>query len=184
MMKIMGAYFEELYKSEISKNLAKKYNIKNPHCIPFIEKIVVSAGFGKDSGDKKVFEGTCDEIARITGHKPCYRKSKRAIAGFNLKENQVIAAFVTLRGKIMYEFLERLIYLSLPRIHDFKGFSKKSFDVHNNFSFGVKDHLIFNELSYDTIVKNRGLNIMFTIKNAKSKDMACDLLTGFKFPIK
>ena len=180
----MGAYFEDLYKGKISKDLVSKYGIKNPHCVPKISKIVVSAGFGKDSGDKKVFEGTCDELARITGHKPCYRKSKRAIAGFNLKENQTIAAFVTLRGKMMYEFLERLIFLSLPRIHDFRGFSRKSFDKKNNFAFGVKDHLIFNELSYDTIVKNRGLNIMFTIENADTQDKAVDLLNGFSFPIK
>jgi len=180
----MTAYFEDLYKNQISKDLVKKYKIGNPHCVPKITKIVVSAGLGKDGGDKKVFEGTCDELARITGHKPCYRKSKKAIAGFSLKENQVIAAFVTLRGRMMYEFLERLVFLSLPRVHDFKGFSKKSFDKKNNFSFGIKDHLIFNELSYDTIVKNRGLNIMFTIENAETQEQAIDLLHGFSFPIK
>ena len=177
-------YFEELYKNKISVDLAKKYGMSNPHCIPKITKIVVSAGIGKDGGDKKVFDGTANELALITGHKPCYRKSKRAIAGFNLKENQMIGLFVTLRGKIMYEFLERLVYLALPRVHDFKGFSKKSFDNHNNFAFGVKDHLIFNELSYDTIVKNRGLNIMFTIENSVSQDQSCDLLQGFSFPIR
>lgn len=177
-------YFEELYKNKISVDLAKKYSISNPHCIPKITKIVVSAGIGKDGGDKKVFDGTMNELALITGRKPCYRKSKRAIAGFNLKENQMVGLFVTLRGKVMYEFLERLVYLALPRVHDFKGFSKKSFDTHNNFAFGIKDHLIFNELSYDMIVKNRGLNIMFTIENAVSKEQACDLLNGFEFPIK
>ncbi len=178
------SYFEELYKTKISKDLAKKYNITNPHCIPYIEKVVVSAGLGKDGGDKKVFEGTMNEIALITGRKPCYRKSKRAIAGFNLKENQIVGLFVTLRGKIMYEFLERLIYLALPRVHDFKGFTKKSFDNGNNFAFGIKDHLIFNELSYDSIVKNRGLNIILTIKNSDSQQKSCDLLNGFEFPIK
>ena len=101
-----------------------------------------------------------------------------------MKENQIIGLFVTLRGKIMYEFLERLVFLTLPRVHDFKGFSSKSFDKHNNFAFGIKDHLVFNELTYDTIVKNRGLNIMLTIKNADFKDKAIDLLNGFSFPIK
>ncbi|MBQ7536880.1 MAG: 50S ribosomal protein L5 [Rickettsiales bacterium] len=177
-------YFEELYKTKIVADLKNKFGIKNPHCVPKISKIVVSAGFGKDGNDKKFFEGTMNEIALITGRKPCYRKSKRAIAGFNLKEGQNVGTFVTLRGKTMYEFLERLIYLSLPRIHDFKGFSRKSFDKHNNFAFGIKDHLIFTELSYDTIVKNRGLNIMFTIENAKTQDQACELLRGFEFPIK
>ena len=177
-------YFEELYKNKISVDLKKKYSISNPHCVPKITKIVVSAGIGKDGGDKKIFDGTVNELALITGRKPCYRKSKRAIAGFNLKENQMVGLFVTLRGKIMYEFLERLVYLALPRVHDFKGFSKKSFDEHNNFAFGIKDHLIFNELSYDTIVKSRGLNIMITIKNAVSKEQACDLLNGFEFPVK
>ena len=177
-------YFKDLYKTKISQDLRKKYDIKNPHCVPKISKIIISAGLGKDGGDKKIFEGTMNELALITGRKPCYRKSKRAIASFNLKENQIVGAHVTLRGDVMYEFLERLVYLSLPRVHDFKGFSKKSFDKHNNFAFGIKDHLIFNELSYDTIVKNRGLNIMFTIENAKTKDQAYDLLCGFEFPIK
>ena len=177
-------YFKDLYKTKISQDLKKKYDIKNPHCVPKISKIVVSAGLGKDGGDKKIFEGTMNELALITGRKPCYRKSKRAIASFNLKENQIVGAHVTLRGDVMYEFLERLVYLSLPRVHDFKGFSRKSFDKHNNFAFGIKDHLIFNELNYDTIVKNRGLNIMFTIENAKTKDQAYDLLCGFEFPIK
>ena len=177
-------YFKDLYKTKISQDLRKKYDIKNPHCVPKISKIVISAGLGKDGGDKKIFEGTMNELALITGRKPCYRKSKRAIASFNLKENQIVGVHVTLRGDVMYEFLERLVYLSLPRVHDFKGFSRKSFDKHNNFAFGIKDHLIFNELSYDTIVKNRGLNIMFTIENAKTKDQAYDLLCGFEFPIK
>lgn len=180
----MASYFESLYKDHISKALMIGFNIKNPHCVPKIVKVVVSAGLGRDGGDKKVFEGTCDELARITGHKPCFRKSKKAVAGFNLKENQIIGAFVTLRGRIMYEFLERLIFLALPRVHDFKGFSRSSFDKCNNFAFGIKDHLIFNELSYDTIVKNRGLNVMLTIKNAKSQDEAVKLLSGFGFPIK
>lgn len=178
------SYFESLYKDKISKELISKYNIKNVHCVPKITKIVVSAGLGKDGGDKKIFEGTSNELARITGRKPCFRKSRKAVAGFNLKENQIIGMFVTLRGRLMYEFLERLIFLALPRVHDFKGFSRNSFDKQNNFAFGIKDHLIFNELSYDTIVKSRGLNIMFTIKNADSKDKAVDLLNGFSFPIR
>ena len=180
----MGTYFEDLYKGKIAKDLVNKYGIKNPHCIPKISKIVVVAGLGKEGGDKKVFEGTCDELARITGRKPCYRKAKRSIAGFNLKENQIVSVFVTLRGKAMYEFLERLVFLALPRVHDFKGFTRKGMDKNNNFAFGVKDHLIFNELSYDTIVKNRGLNIMFTIENSVSQDQSCDLLQGFSFPIR
>ena len=180
----MAAYFENLYKTKIKDDLSKKFSIKNPHCIPVVEKIVVTAGLGKEGGDKKAFEGAMNELALITGQKPYSRKSKRAIAGFNLKENQIVGAHVTLRGKKMYEFLERLVFLSLPRIHDFKGFTKKSFDAQNNFSFGIKDHLIFNELSYDTIVKNRGLNIVLTIKNADTQEKAVNLLLGFKFPIK
>jgi len=180
----MGAYFDELYKNEISKFLISKYGIKNPHCVPQITKITVSVGLGTDGGDKRIFEGTCNELARITGRKPCYRKSRKAIAGFNLKENQIIALFVTLRGKIMYEFLERLVFLTLPRVHDFRGFSRKSFDKSNNLAFGIKDHLVFNELSYDSIIRSRGLNIMFTISNGNSQDMVVDLLNGFSFPIK
>ena len=177
-------FFKDLYKTKITEDLKKKYSIKNPHCVPSIEKIVVSAGLGKDGDDKKYFDAVCNEVATITGRKPCYRKSKRAIAGFSLKENQCIGIFTTLRGERMYEFLERLVYIALPRIHDFKGFKRTSFDKKNNFAFGIKDHLIFNELSYDTIAKNRGLNIMFHIKNADTKDKAVDLLKGFNFPIK
>ena len=177
-------YFEELYKNKISKDLTVKYKIANPHCVPVISKIIVSAGLGSEGGDKKVFDGVSNELARITGRKPCFRKSKKAIAAFKLKEKQIVGLHVTLRGKMMYEFLERLVFLALPRVHDFRGFSRDAFDKYNNFAFGIKDHLIFCELSYDTIVKNRGLNIMFTIKNADSKDKAYDLLRGFSFPIK
>lgn len=180
----MGSYFEDLYKNKIAKELSEKYQIKNRHCIPVIEKVIVSTGIGSGANDSKMFEGASSEIARITGHKPCYRLSRRAIAGFNLKEKQIVGLFVTLRGRMMYEFLERLVFLALPRVHDFKGFSSKSFDKKYNFAFGIKDHLIFNELSYDSIVKERGLNIMFTIKNAKSSEEAIDLLRGFSFPIK
>ena len=180
----MACYFEDLYKNKISGDLVKEFKIANVHQIPYIEKVIVSAGIGKDGNDKNNFEGVCNEIARITGQKPCYRKSKVAIAGFNLKENQYVGVFATLRGKKMYEFLERLVYISLPRIHDFTGFTKKSFDKGNNFSFGIKDHLIFSELSYDTIVKNRGLNIILTIKNSDSIDKSVFLLKGFNFPIK
>ena len=181
----MGTYFEDLYKNKISKDLIAKYGIKNVHCVPQLQKIVVSAGLSKDTGNKKIFEATCNEIARITGHKPCYRKSRKAIAGFNLKENQIISVFVTLRGKMMYEFLERLVFISLTRIHDFKGIPLKSFDGKNSISFGIKDHLIFVELSYKTIEQNRGINITFTFKNVDgSVEKLLDLLRGFNFPIK
>ena len=178
------SFFKDLYFNEVFASLKKKYKIDNPHCVPFIEKIIVSAGLGKDGDDKKNLEGVSKEIAMITGRKPCYRKSKKAIAGFSLKEGQNVGLFVTLRGEPMYQFLERLVYLALPRVHDFKGFSRKSFDAKNNFAFGIKDHLIFNELSYDTIVKNRGLNIILNIRCADTVDKAVDLLKCFNFPIK
>ncbi len=178
------SFFKDLYFNEAVPFLKQKYGISNPHCVPFVEKIVVSAGLGKDGDDKRNLEGVSREIAMITGRRPCYRKSKKAIAGFSLKEGQNVGLFVTLRGDAMYQFLERLIYFALPRVHDFKGFSRKSFDAKNNFAFGIKDHLVFSELSYDTIVKNRGLNIIFNIRCADSVEKAVDLLKCFSFPIK
>ena len=133
--------------------------------------------------DKKLFAAAMNELSLITGRKPAYSVAKNSISNFKIREGQKIGLFVTLRGEIMYEFLERLVYLVLPRVHNFRGFSSKSFDNCFNFSFGIKDCLVFNELSYDKVAKSRGLNVSFDIR-AFSKVEAIELLRGFKLPIR
>lgn len=174
------SFFENKYKNEFIKTL----NVKNPHLVPKLNKIVISMGLGEDGSDKKLFQAAMNELSLISGRKPAFTKAKKSISSFKLREGQIVGIFVTLRGKIMYEFLERLVFLALPRIHDFKGFSAKSFDSNCNFSIGIKDHLVFSELSYDKIAKQRGLNISFDIY-ANTKNEALELLTNcFHLPIK
>ena len=176
-------YFSDLYNNKIVPDLVKSFSIKNRHLIPKIKKITISMGLGADGSDKKLLEGAHNELMLITGRKPVTTKAKKSISGFKLREGQNVGLYVTLRGKIMYEFLERLVYLALPRIHDFKSFSSRSFDDKFNFSFGIPDHLVFSELSYDKIVKNRGLNVAINISSS-SIDEAKALLVGFNLPIK
>ena len=172
----------ELYKNKILSSF-KNDGIENVHMIPKITKINISMGLGSDGSDKKLLDGAITELMLITGRKPVVTKSKISIAAFKLRENQNIGAYVTLRGKIMYEFLDRLIYISLPKVHDFKGFKFSSIDDCFNFSCGIKDHLVFPELSYDKIIKQRGLNIAMTVKSS-SKEDTYKLLKLFNFPIK
>ena len=159
------SFLENMYKSQIVKSMNDSYGIKNAHLTPKINKIVVSMRLGKDLGDKKALEAAMNELALITGQKPTYSKAKKSIAGFKLRQGQVIGAYVTLRKRKMYEFLERLVYVALPRVRDFKGYKSSSFDSEFNLSIGIKEHLVFKELSYDKIHKTRGLDISFDLAN-------------------
>ena len=183
-MKQELSFLQNEYSTKIVPSMQTKYNIKNSHLFPAIDKVVVGMRLGKDATDKKAIEHAMDELMLITGQKPTYSKAKKSIAGFKLREGQVIGAYVTLRKKKMYQFLERLIYVALPRIRDFKGYKSSSFDGNFNLSFGIKEHLVFRELSYDKIYKTRGLDISFNLKNLTSCDMAVDFLKLFNFPIK
>lgn len=174
--------FSDLYKESVVPSLKKKYNISNAHLVPKIKQVVISMRFN-DKDTKNDVSAALSELALISGRKPAYSKAKKSISSFKLREGQMVGAYVTLRGKVMYEFLERLVYLVLPRVHDFKGFKASSLDDQFNFSFGIKDHLVFNELSYDKIAKQRGLNVAINI-SASSKEESVDLLRGFFIPIK
>ena len=177
-------FLREKYKKQIFKEIINRFDIKNVNCVPKLEKISLNIGIGKESGDKKIFDNVCSVLSKITGQKPFYRHAKKAISGFSLKEGQLVGVGVTLRGENMYAFLEKLIYLSLPRVRDFKGFSSKSFDKNYNFCFGLDDLLVFNELSVSDCLKTYGVNIIFNIKNAVSKEQAMYLLKCFDFPIR
>ncbi len=178
------SFLEKKYYTEVVPFVQKKYDIKNVHLIPKISKIVIGMRLGKDASDKKAIERAMEELALIAGQKPNYSKAKKSIAYFKLREGQIVGTYVTLRKKKMYEFLERLIYIALPRVRDFKGYKSDSFDIHYNFTFGIKEHLVFRELAYDSIYKTRGMDISFSIKNVFSKEMGIDLLKMLNFPIK
>ena len=178
------SFLQKKYLGEVRPFLSEKHKIGNPHCVPYIEKIVVAMRFGKDGGDKKAIEAAISELMLITGQKPAISVAKKSISGFKLREGQTSGAYCTLRKTMAYEFLERLTYLALPRIRDFRGYSSKSFDKGMNLSIGIKEHLVFQELNYDLIHKSRGLDITIVIKNATTKQMAIDLLRKLNFPIK
>ena len=179
----MTVRLHEKYKTEISNVLKDKYNYKNNLEIPKLQKVVINMGVGEAVKDSKKIETAVKELAAITGQKPVVTKSKKANASFKLREGMPIGAKVTLRGIRMYEFLDRLITIALPRVRDFRGISAKSFDGRGNFNFGIKEQIIFPEVEYDKIDKIRGMDICFTT-SARSDDEAKALLESFKFPFK
>ena len=177
-------FLEKKYVGNVVPKLKSSFGISNPHMIPVIEKVVVSMRFGRDAGDKKAIESAIEELSLITGKKPAVSFAKKSIATFKLRKGEIAGAYCTLRGVPCYQFLERLIYIAFPRIRDFKGFTSSSFDSDMNFNFGISDHLIFQELTYDKIHKTRGLDVSIRIRNAKTKDHALTLLQLIDFPIK
>ena len=151
--------------------------------VPRLIKITLNMGLGEAVNDKKVIETALDDLTRIAGQKPVITKARKAIAGFKLREGVPLGVMVTLRGTKMYEFLDRLITVALPRVRDFRGISGKSFDGRGNFNFGVKEQIIFPEIEYDKIDKIRGLDICFTT-SAKNDDEARALLEFYRFPFR
>ena len=174
---------KEKYKNEIVKELQSKYNYKSIMEIPKLDKIVVNIGVGDASHNAKMLEVAMHELEIITGQKPVATKAKKAIAGFKLREGQAIGCKVTLRGENMYNFLDKLISITLPRVRDFRGLSNKSFDGRGNYTMGLTEQLIFSEINYDDVVKVRGMDIVF-VTTAKSNEEAYDLLKGFGMPFK
>ncbi len=174
---------QELYKSDISKNLFTKLNCKNVHEVPKITKIVVNIGLGEAKDDTKIIDKAQEELTLITGQKAVKTKAKKAIAGFKIRAGMPIGVSVTLRNKIMYEFLDRLINIAIPRIRDFRGLESNSFDGNGNYSFGVKEQIIFPEINYDKIDKVRGLNITICT-SANSNEDGLELLKNFNMPFK
>nr|YP_010196823.1 ribosomal protein L5 [Gracilaria cliftonii]UAD84627.1 ribosomal protein L5 [Gracilaria cliftonii] len=172
---------KKLYKEKICNDLQNKFKYNNIHEIPKIIKITVNRGLGEAAINSKVLEKSVHEITTITGQKPKITKSKKAIAGFKIRENIAIGLMVTLRGDKMYDFLNKLINLALPRIRDFRGISSKNFDGRGNYNLGLKEQIIFPEIKYDDIDKIRGLNITI-VTTAKNNKESFALLKEFGMP--
>ncbi len=171
------------YRDNVVKNLMKEFGYKSLLQVPRIEKIILNMGVGEAVADKKVMDNAVADMQKIAGQKPLVTKSRKANASFKLREGMPIGCKVTLRGLRMYEFLDRLVTIAIPRIRDFRGISGKSFDGRGNFNFGVKEQIIFPEVEYDKIDALRGMNITITT-NAKSDAEARALLVAFKFPFR
>ena len=174
---------KEKYNNEIVPSLREKYNYKSIMEVPALDKIVVNMGVGDATTNSKLLEAAVEDLAQITGQKPVVTKAKKAIAGFKVREGQPIGCKVTLRGENMYNFLDKLISITLPRVRDFRGVSHRSFDGRGNYTLGLTEQLIFSEIDYDNVVKVRGMDIVF-VTTAKTNDEAYDLLKGFGMPFK
>ncbi|MFZ5439490.1 MAG: 50S ribosomal protein L5 [Myxococcota bacterium] len=171
------------YRKEIVPQLMKDLGLKNPMEVPKIEKIVVNMGLGEALANNKLLESAVDQMNAITGQKPVITRSRKAIANFKLREGQAIGAMVTLRGDRMYEFLDRLISVALPRVRDFKGISPKAFDGRGNYTLGVREQIIFPEINYDQIEKVKGLNVSI-VTTAKNDEHGLALLKAFGVPFR
>ncbi len=174
---------QEYYKNEVVPALIKELGYKNINEVPKIEKVVVNTSLGDVKDNSKSFNMAVDEIEAITGQKPVIVKAKKSIANFKLREGMKLGAKVTLRGEKMYEFLDKLLSIALPRVRDFKGINDKAFDGRGNYSLGIKEQLIFPEIQYDKIEKVRGFDIV-VVTTAKSNEEAKTLLSKVGFPFK
>jgi large subunit ribosomal protein L5 len=174
---------QEHYKEKVVPELTGKFGYKSPMEVPRISKITVNIGVGKATQDRKILDNAVGDLTKITGQKPVITKAKKSIANFKVRVGYPIGCMVTLRGQRMYEFLDRLVSIAMPRIRDFRGVSNRSFDGRGNYSIGVKEQIIFPEIDYDKIDALRGLNISITT-TAKSDDEARALLAAFRFPFK
>ena len=172
---------KELYKKEISNSLKNKFNYDNVNMIPKIEKIVVNCCNKECLTNSKMVDSIVSDLSKITGQKPVISRARKSIAGFKLREGQALGANVTLRGDVMYEFLDRFINVTLPRVRDFRGVSSKSFDGKGNYTLGIKEQIIFPEIDYDKIDKIRGLNIVITT-TANTNEEGFELLKSFGMP--
>ncbi len=173
---------KEKYINEIRPKLVEEFDIKNPMLIPNLEKIVVSAGIGEGNKDKKVLQNVADTLTIITGQKAVITPAKKSVAGFKVREGMPVGAKVTLRGDMMWNFLQKLISVALPRVRDFKGINRNGFDGRGNFNFGLTEQLVFTEVDYDSIVKVHGMNINIstTTDDDKQAEKMLELI-GFPF---
>ena len=177
----MSRLLEE-YKKKIKPNLMKELGLKNIYSVPEIKKIVINIGLGIDASDKKKLDATIEDLKKISGQMPIITKTKKAIANFKTKKDMPIGCKVTLRRKRMYEFIDRLINIALPRTKDFSGLSEKNFDGLGNYTFGIKEHIIFPEIDYDKIDKVKGMDITI-VTSTKKNNEAKSLLKAFNFPL-
>lgn len=177
------ARLQQFYRDKVAPELAQKFGYKSVMQVPRLTKITLNMGVSEAVSDKKVMDHAVSDLSKIAGQKPVVTKSKKAIAGFKIRDNVPIGCMVTLRGVRMYEFLDRFVTVALPRVRDFRGISGRAFDGRGNYNVGVKEQIIFPEIEYDKIDVLRGLNISFTT-TAKSDDECKALLAAFKFPFK
>tara|TARA_X000000950_G_scaffold168528_1_gene205693 strand:- start:76 stop:627 length:552 start_codon:yes stop_codon:yes gene_type:complete len=173
----------ELYKNTITSDLMSKLNIKNIHEVPKINKIILNMGIGEAKDDSKIVDKAVEDLSLISGQKAVKTKAKKAISGFKIRAGMPLGAMVTLRNRIMYEFLDRLINIAFPRIRDFRGLNIKSFDGKGNYSMGIKEHIIFPEINFDKIDKVRGLDITICT-SSKNNEQAIELLKCFNMPFR
>src|SRR4051812_44860327 len=177
------ARLQTYYRDEVMKNLSEQFGYKSVMQVPRIEKIVVNMGVGEAVADKKIMDNAVADMQKIVGQKPLVTKSRKSVANFKIREGYPVGCKATLRGARMYEFLDRLVNVALPRVRDFRGISARSFDGRGNYNMGVKEQIIFPEIEYDKIDAIRGMNITITT-TAKSDAEAKALLAAFKFPFR
>jgi large subunit ribosomal protein L5 len=176
------ARLKEKYKKEIAPALKEKLGLSNINQVPRLSKIVINMGLGDAPGDAKVMESATKELSRISGQRPVVTRAKKSIAGFKLRAGSAIGCKVTLRGDRMYEFLDRLMNVAIPRIRDFRGVSRNAFDQYGNYTLGIKEQIIFPEIDYDDVYKIRGMNVVFVIENAGSREASIALLGEMGMP--
>ena len=177
------ARLKELFVKEIKPNLKQQFGYKNHYMVPQIQKIVLNMGLGVDGNDAKIIKSSQEDLAAITGQKPIVTKFKKSISNFKTRKNTNAGIKVTLRKNKMYEFMDRLVNIALPRIKDFRGLSPNGFDKFGNYTFGIKEHIIFPEVNFDKVEKIRGLDITIVIKSIKKSD-SFELLRKLNFPFK
>ncbi len=177
------ARLKERYQKEVAPAVAKEFGITNPMAIPRVTKVVLNMGMGEAIANAKILDTAADELRAITGQKPVITKAKKSIASFKLRQGMPIGVMVTLRGDRMYEFLDRLVSIALPRVRDFRGISPKAFDGRGNYTIGVREQLIFPEIDFNKVDKLRGMNITI-ITTARDDEQARALLKGLGMPFR
>ena len=175
--------FKKLYNEEIADDLMKKFNYSSKMEVPKLEKIVINMGVGDGAHDSKFIDAAMADLELLSGQKPVVTRARKSIAGFKIREGNPIGAKVTLRGEKMYNFFEKLVKISLPRVRDFRGVSKTAFDGKGNYTLGIKEQIVFPEIEYDQVLKIRGMDIVF-VTTAKTNEEALELLSGFGMPFR
>ena len=175
------ARLKERYQKDVAPQIAKEFGIRNPMAIPRVEKIVVNMGMGEAIANAKILDVAADELRAITGQKPVVTKAKKSIASFKLRQGMPIGVVVTLRGERMYEFLDRLVSIALPRVRDFRGVSPKAFDGRGNYTIGIREQLIFPEIDFNKVDRTRGMNISI-VTTARTDEEGRALLREFGMP--
>ena len=174
---------KEQYNKEILESIKKKFSLKNNFMVPRFSKVILNMGLGPDGGDKKKLQSCIDDVALIAGQRPVVTKFKKSISNFKTRKGTTAGVKVTLRSNKMYEFIDRLVNIALPRIKDFQGLSSKGFDKFGNYSFGIKEHIIFPEINFDKVDRIRGMDITI-VTTGKNKELTYALLESMNFPFK